>query len=158
MSRLTLRQEGSVPAQPSRWALPVKGAAAVPPTYSPPASPVDKALPPRPRAAVKGTTPPVESVGARMVNTMRIVLAFSALGVIYVAAAEPATGSAARQRLAVGIGQRRQKRHTLEEVGSRRDCHCEYRKVASRLPQTCLGGTPDDEAHLLRSPAAGALP
>ena len=49
--------------------------AAVPPTYSPPASPVDKALPQRPRAAVKGTTPPVESVGARMVNTMRIVLA-----------------------------------------------------------------------------------
>ncbi len=57
-----------------------------------------------------------------------------------VAAAVAATGSAARQRLAVGIGQRRQKRHTLEEVGSRRDCHREYRKVASRLPQTGLGG------------------
>jgi signal transduction histidine kinase len=37
---------------------------------------------------VKGTTPPVESVGARMVNTMRMVLAFSALGVIYVAPSE----------------------------------------------------------------------
>ena len=61
----------------------------MPSTYSPPASPVDKALPQTPRAAVKSTTPPVESVGARMVNTMRIVLAFSALGVIYVAASEP---------------------------------------------------------------------
>jgi len=38
---------------------------------------------------VRGATPPAESVGARMVNTMRIVLAFSALGVIYVAAPEP---------------------------------------------------------------------
>lgn len=61
----------------------------MPPTHSPPASPVDKALPQRHRAAVKGTTPPLESVGARMVNTMRIVLAFSALAVIYVAPSEP---------------------------------------------------------------------
>lgn len=61
----------------------------MPQVYSPPGSPVDKALPQRPRATVKGTPPPVESVGARMVNTMRIVLAFSALGVIYVAPSEP---------------------------------------------------------------------
>ena len=61
----------------------------MPSTYSPPVSPVDTVLPQRPRAPAKRPTPPVESVGARMVNTMRIVLAFSALGVIYVAVSEP---------------------------------------------------------------------
>jgi signal transduction histidine kinase len=48
-----------------------------------------KALPRRPRAALKTTLPPVESVGARMVNTMRIVLAFSALAVTHVDPAGP---------------------------------------------------------------------
>ena len=57
-----------------------------------------------------------------------------------VAAAVAATGGAARQRLAVGVGQRRQERHTLEEIGFGRDSHREYRKVASRLPQTALEG------------------
>ncbi|MGH8660880.1 MAG: sensor histidine kinase [Burkholderiales bacterium] len=49
---------------------------------------VDKGIPQAPRAAVKRSTPPVESVGARMVNAIRIVLAFSALAVVQVAASE----------------------------------------------------------------------
>jgi signal transduction histidine kinase len=61
----------------------------MPQTASPFGGTLDKALLPRPRAALKSSPLPVESVGARMVNTMRIVLAFSALAVIHVAPAGP---------------------------------------------------------------------
>jgi hypothetical protein len=46
---------------------------------------VDKGIPQAPRPAAKVSTPPVESVAARMVNAIRIVLAFSALAVVHVA-------------------------------------------------------------------------
>lgn len=56
--------------------------------YSPPAPPAGTAPPQAPRPAIKRSTATVESVGAGMVNAIRIVLAFSALAVVHVTAAE----------------------------------------------------------------------
>jgi len=56
--------------------------------YSPPAPPTDEAPTQAGRPMVKHSTPPVESIGIRMVNAVRIVLAFSALAVVQVAYSE----------------------------------------------------------------------
>ena len=68
--------------------IPVRGGDALPQDHSLPGPSVDKTIPQAPRSPVKSSTPPVESVAARMVNAIRIVLAFSALAVVHVAASE----------------------------------------------------------------------
>lgn len=68
--------------------IPVRGGDAVPQNQSLPGPSVDQGIPQAPRSPAKSSSPPVESVAARMVNAIRIVLAFSALAVVHVAASE----------------------------------------------------------------------